>query len=63
MLGGVSYLETDEQRIRTASGRRRVSLLAGSILFGMVVVVTTYYVAPHRLPPFAREVLAIVLGG
>lgn len=63
MLGGVSYLETDEQRIQTASGRRRASLLAGSILFGMVVVVTTYYVAPHRLPPFAREVLAIVLGG
>ena len=63
MLGGVSYLETEEQRTRTARSRRRASLLAGSILFGMVVVVTTYYVAPHRLPPFAREVLAIVLGG
>jgi hypothetical protein len=38
-------------------------LLAGGILFGLVVVVTTYYVAPHRLPPFARDLLAIVLGG
>ncbi len=63
MLGGVSYLETQEERIHTASTRRRVSLLTAGILVGMVVIVTAYYIAPHRLPPFARDLLAIVLGG
>lgn len=63
MLGGVSHLETQEERTRSIRTRRRVSLLAGCILVGMVVVVTAYYVAPHRLPPFARDLLAIVLGG
>ena len=63
MLGGVSFLETEEERSLAVASRRRVSLLAGGILFGLVVVVTTYYVAPHRLPPFARDLLAIVLGG
>ncbi|MGE3175630.1 MAG: hypothetical protein AB7O97_23610 [Planctomycetota bacterium] len=63
MLGGVSYLETQEERARASRTRRRASLVAGLILVGAVVVVTTYYVAPHRLPPFARNLLSIVLGG
>lgn len=63
MLGGVSHLETEEERTRAVSGRRRASLVAGVLLLGAVVVVTTYYVAPHRLPPFARDLLSIVLGG
>lgn len=63
MLGGVSHLETQEERTRAVTTRRRVSLVAGLMLAGMVVVITAYYVAPHRLPPFARDLLAIVLGG
>lgn len=63
MLGAVSFLETDEERRRTTSRRRRASLVASAVLLGAVVLVTTYYVAPHRLPPFARDLLSIVLGG
>lgn len=63
MLGAVSFLETDEERRRTTTRRRRASLVASAVLLGAVVLVTTYYVAPHRLPPFARDLLSIVLGG
>jgi capsular polysaccharide biosynthesis protein len=63
VLGGLSHLETDEQRLRATASRRRTSLVAGLFLAGAVVVVTTYYVAPHRLPPFARDLLSMVLGG
>lgn len=63
MLGAVSYLETQEERARTVSSRRRTSLVAGIILLSAVVLVTTYYVAPHRLPPFALNLLSLVLGG
>ena len=63
MLGAVSHLETLEERAKTVSRRRRSSLVAGAILMSAVVLVTTYYVAPHRLPPFALNLLSIVLGG
>ena len=63
VLGAVSHLETEEQRRRQSQGRRRASLVAGLFLLGAVVVITTYYWAPHRLPPFARDLLSLVLGG
>ena len=62
VLGGMSYIETEEQRAQTVSGRRRTVIAAAALLFSGVVVVTVYYVAPERLPPFARELLAMVLG-
>lgn len=62
VLGGISYLETDEQRTKAATGRRRASIVAAAFLFCGVVVVTVYYVAPDRLPPFARDLLTMVLG-
>jgi len=62
VLGGISYLETDEQRVKAASGRRRASIVAAAVLCCGVVVVTMYYVAPESLPPFARELLTMVLG-
>ena len=59
--------ELNEIWLETQSGKvppgRRTSLVAGLLLAGAVVVVTTYYVAPHRLPPFARDLLSMVLGG
>ncbi|MEC7585089.1 MAG: hypothetical protein VYE77_12290 [Planctomycetota bacterium] len=62
VLGGISYLETEEQRTKAATGRRRASIVAAAFLFCGVVVVTVYYVAPDRLPPFARDLLTMVLG-
>ncbi len=62
VLGGVSYIETEEQRAEAVSGRRRKAMTAAALLFCGVVVVTVYYVAPERLPPFARDLLTQVLG-
>lgn len=63
VLGSVSHLETAEQRRKVVVGRRRASVFAGAVVLLVVVVVTVYYVDPTRLPPFARDLLAIVLGG
>ena len=62
VLGGLSHLETIEERSRQVSGRRRASMVAAALLLCGVVVVTVYYVAPERLPPFARDLLTMVLG-
>lgn len=62
VLGGMSYLETEEVRERQVAGRKRASLLAGAFVFFMVVLVMVYYVGPERLPPFARNLLSLVLG-
>ncbi|MBK8098560.1 MAG: hypothetical protein IPK26_15730 [Planctomycetes bacterium] len=62
VLGGLSHLETEEQRRTLSRGRRRASLVAATAVVLMVVLVTIYYVYPERLPPFARDLLAMVLG-
>jgi hypothetical protein len=62
VLGGVSHIETHLERSTTRRGRITVSVVAASILFLIVAVVTIYYVAPARLPTFARELLDMVLG-
>lgn len=62
VLGGMSHLETVENKARVRSGRRRASLLAGAFVVLMSTVVTWYYVAPTSLPPVVRDLLAMVLG-
>lgn len=62
VLGGMSHLETEEQRARVSGSRKRASLLAGSFVVLTVVVVTWYYREPTSLPPFVRDLLGMVLG-
>lgn len=62
MLGGLSHLETDEERLVARAGRRRVSVVAFGFVALVVVVVTIFYVAPTRLPPAVRDLLAMLLG-
>jgi capsular polysaccharide biosynthesis protein len=63
VLGGMSHLETEDERRRVAAGRRRAVVTAATLVGLVVVVVTIYYVDPLRLPPFARDLLSMVLGG
>lgn len=63
VLGGVSHIETVEERSEVRRGRWVVSILAVSLLFLIVATATIYYVAPARLPTWARDVLDMVLGG
>lgn len=62
VLGGMSHIETEEHRHQVAGSRKRASLFAGSFVVLMVVVVTWYYREPTSLPPFVRDLLAMVLG-
>ncbi|MBL8751611.1 MAG: hypothetical protein JNK78_20830 [Planctomycetes bacterium] len=62
VLGGMSHLETDFERETVARKRRRVSLAAAAFLFLCVAVVTIFYVDATRLPPFVRDLLALLLG-
>ncbi|MEZ5965816.1 MAG: hypothetical protein R3F56_18415 [Planctomycetota bacterium] len=63
VLGGVSHVETVEEHSQVRRGRWLVSLLAVTLLFLIVAVATFYYVAPARLPTWARDLLDMVLGG
>ncbi|MCU0864214.1 MAG: hypothetical protein MUC36_10505 [Planctomycetes bacterium] len=62
VLGGISHLETEEERTALVRSRRRGTLLAFGFVFLVVAVVTIYYVAPTRLPPTVRDLLAMLLG-
>ncbi|GAB4145989.1 MAG: hypothetical protein Fur0037_13950 [Planctomycetota bacterium] len=62
VLGGISHIETEEQRNAVAGSRRRASLMAGSFVVLMVVLVTWYYREPTSLPPFVRDLLSMLLG-
>ncbi len=62
VLGGMSHLETSAERDRGVRNRRRVTLVAATFVFLVVVVVTIYYVDPTRLPPFVRDLLGLLLG-
>lgn len=63
VLGGMSFLETVEQRQRVSRGRRRATVVAAAFVVLVVIVVTVYYLDPVRLPPMVRDLLALVLGG
>jgi hypothetical protein len=62
VLGGVSHLETDEERVASVRGRRRATLVAFAFTGLVVLVVTIFYVAPTRLPPVVRDLLSMLLG-
>jgi hypothetical protein len=62
VLGGISHVETHVERSQTRRGRAVVSTVALLFVFLIVAVVTLYYVAPARLPTWARDVLDLVLG-
>ena len=63
VLGGFAHLLTEEVRQKSRSSRRTASLVGGTVLVLVLAVVTIYYLDPTRLPAFARNVLALVLGG
>ncbi len=62
VLGGLSHLETEEERVTAARSRRRAAAAAFGFVGLVVVVVTIFYVAPTRLPPVVRDLLALLLG-
>jgi capsular polysaccharide biosynthesis protein len=62
LLGGVSHLETSEERRATKRGRMTLIVTAATALVLILAVVTIYYVAPARLPHFVRDLLEVVLG-
>lgn len=62
VLGGMSHLETDEEREQLLRRRRRISYTAAAFLFLCVALVTIFYVDPGRLPPVVRDLLAMLLG-
>ena len=62
VLGGMSHLETEEERVSQWRGRRRAASAAFAFVALVVVVVTLYYRAPTRLPSVVRELLDLLLG-
>lgn len=63
VLGGISHLETDEERAAVARRRRRASAVAFVFVALVATVVTIFYVDPTRLPPLVRDGLSVLLGG
>ncbi len=62
VLGGVSHLETVDERAGVRRHRMVATALASLTVLLVVVVVTIYYVAPARLPGFMFDVLELLLG-
>lgn len=62
VLGGLSHMETDVERIDAHRSRRRAGLGAFAVMAIVVVVVVTWYRAPTRLPGFVRDLLTLLLG-
>ena len=62
VLGGVSHLETQEERIHAVRSRRRVTLVSAAFVVLLSGVVILFYWDPTRLPSFVRDLLAMVLG-
>ena len=62
VLGGVSHLETTEERLTLRRGRRKATFVAATALVLITVVVTIFYWDPTRLPAGVRDVLAMLLG-
>lgn len=62
VLGGVSHLETEGERVAAVRSRRRASLVAIAAVLLVSAVVFVFYVDPTRLPPTVRNILMIILG-
>ncbi|MBP8299614.1 MAG: hypothetical protein KA020_04560 [Planctomycetes bacterium] len=62
VLGGVSHLETVEERLHAVRSRRRVTLVSAAFVVLLSGVVILFYWDPTRLPSFVRDLLAMVLG-
>ena len=62
VLGGMSHLETEDERDSLVRGRRRAVTAAFGFVALVVVVVTIYYRAPTRLPAVVRDLLTMLLG-
>jgi hypothetical protein len=62
VLGGVSHLVTVEEREQGVRSRRRVTLVSAAFVVLISGVVILFYWDPTRLPPFVRDLLAMVLG-
>lgn len=62
VLGGMSHLETEDERNSLVRGRRRAVTAAFGFVALVVVVVTIYYRAPTRLPAVVRDLLTMLLG-
>ncbi|HEB54354.1 MAG TPA: hypothetical protein ENI87_13965 [bacterium] len=62
VLGGVSHLETFEERQQAMRSRRRASVVAAVALFLITAVVSVFYIDPTRLPPVVQRILAMLLG-
>lgn len=61
VLGGVSHLETEMERVSAQRSRRRVSLVAAAALLMVTAIVTIFYLDPNRLPTVVRDVLRVLL--
>ncbi|MBL8724728.1 MAG: hypothetical protein JNK49_11815 [Planctomycetes bacterium] len=62
VLGGISHLETAEERAAAQQQRTRVGLVTAAFVVLLVGVVVVFYWDPTRLPVFVRDLLAMVLG-
>lgn len=63
VLGGVSHLTTESERRESVRGRRRITLVTAAFVVLITGVVLLFYWDPTRLPPFVRDLLALVLRG
>ena len=63
VLGGLSHLETEEERSTAQRSRTRASVVAFTFVGLVVAVATIFYLDPTRLPPVVRDLMALVLGG
>ena len=61
VLGGVSHLETEMERMLTARSRRRVSLVLAAALLMVTAIVIVFYLDPNRLPTVVRDILRVLL--
>jgi hypothetical protein len=61
VLGGVSHLETEMERVVAQRSRRRVSLVAAAALLMVTAIVTIFYLDPNRLPTVVRDILRVLL--
>lgn len=62
VLGGISHLETEADRVAAVSSRRRVTVVTALLVMLVSGVVLLFYWDPTRLPPLVRDLLAMVLG-
>jgi hypothetical protein len=62
VLGGMSHLETEVERVTTRRSRRFAVAAAATFLTLATAVLVIFYVDPTVLPPMVRDLLVLVLG-